>query len=344
MSQPGAYTRAEILSQPGVWSEAMQKMEAQAPAILEFFESGRFESVIFTGCGSTYYLALAAAATFRELTGGPAVGLPASEIWLYPSQAYPRRGKHLLVAVSRSGATTETIRAVRSFQQRGHGAVMTFSCYPDAPLAVLGDLNILLPEAQERSVAQTRAFSTLYMATVALAAICGRDDRRLAGLKRLPDAAVGFLAHHTALAEDFGRDLSLERFYFLGSGSRYGLACEVSLKMKEMSLTHSEPFHFMEFRHGPMSMVNEHTLLVGLVSETNCQAETAVLDEMRDRGAKVFSLAECNAVLEIASGLDEEIRSTLYLPVLQWMAFERSLAKGLNPDLPHGLTAVITLR
>ena len=67
-----------------------------------------------------------------------------------------------------------------------------------------------------------------------------------------------------ALAQSIGADLDLDRFYFLGSGPRYGLACELSLKMKEMSLTHSEPFHFMEFRHGPMSMVTESTVIVGL--------------------------------------------------------------------------------
>ena len=62
-----------------------------------------------------------------------------------------------------------------------------------------------------------------------------------------------------------GGDLTLDRFYFLGSGPRYGLACEVNLKMKEMTLTHSEPFHFLEFRHGPKSMVCESALVAGLL-------------------------------------------------------------------------------
>jgi glucosamine--fructose-6-phosphate aminotransferase (isomerizing) len=103
-------------------------------------------------------------------------------------------------------------------------------------------------------------------------------------MQRLPEAADRLLNRFGALTRQMGEDLNLERFYFLGSGLRYGLASEVSLKMKEMSLSHSEPFPFLEFRHGPMSMVNERTLLIGLLSERNQAQEQAVLDEMQARG------------------------------------------------------------
>ena len=83
-----------------------------------------------------------------------------------------------------------------------------------------------------------------------------------------------------------GRDASLDRFYWLGSGPRQGLACELSLKMKEMSLTHSEPFHFMEFRHGPKSMVTPQTLVVGLRSTRNGPAESAVLEDVKALGGR----------------------------------------------------------
>ena len=151
------------------------------------------------------------------------------------------------------------------------------------------------------------------------------------------------LEAHAPLAKRLGQSHQFDRFYFLGSGPRYGLACELSLKMKEMTLSHSEPFHFLEFRHGPQSMVSDTTLMIGLVSQPNGDKERAVLSEMKARGAQVLSLAEQNADITFGSGLPESLRNPLYLPVVQLLAFERSLSKGLNPDRPHNLEAVVML-
>ncbi len=98
-----------------------------------------------------------------------------------------------------------------------------------------------------------------------------------------------------SLAKRSGINLDFDRFYFLGSGIRYGLACEVNLKMKEMTLTHSEPFHFLEFRHGPMSMVNEKAVVVGMLSDANRLHEAKVLSEMKTLGGTVVSLGEQDA-------------------------------------------------
>ena len=337
----GGYTYQEIMSQPEAWEKTLAYMQNHAEGLPPAFEPRNFDEVIFTGCGSTYYLALAAAALFQELLGVRARALPASELWLYPRSAYGTGAKTLLLAISRSGTTTETVRAVESFKARGSGTVITLSCYPESTLAGMGDLNLVLIAGQEKSVAQTRAFSTLYLATVFLAHHWAKIP--LGVLHHLPVVCARLLEHHAPLAEHLGSSAALDRFYFLGSGPRYGLACEVSLKMKEMTLSHSEPFHFLEFRHGPQSMVTETTLLVGLVSEVNGSSERAVLREMRARGAQVLSLGEDDADVALASGVPESLRNALYLPVLQLLAFRRSLSKGLDPDNPHNLEAVVML-
>ena len=162
-------------------------------------------------------------------------------------------------------------------------------------------------------------------------------------MAKLPDAGTNLLRDYADIAKEVGSDLSLERFYLLGSGPRYGLAAEVSSKFKEMSLSHSEPFHFLEYRHGPMSMVTDKTLLYGLVSEANHAAEKLVLSEMQARGAQVLSLGEADANVLFKSGVPEAVRNVLYLPIGQLMAFERSLAKGLNPDRPNNLETVVRL-
>src|SRR4051794_21599370 len=290
MSYDQYHTWREIQSQPDAWAAALELLRAHAVDLRALAHAGRYDSVIFTGCGSPYYLALAAAATFQELTGRPARGVPASEIWLNSRAVLPEGGRSLLVTLSRSGETTETLRAVESFRAAGRGDVLTLSCYPGRPLTILGDLNLVLPSGQEQSMAQTRAFSVLYLATVALAALwAGRDDL-LGELDRLPEVCRQLLADTADLTHSLGSDATIDRFYFLGSGPRYGLACELSLKMKEMSISHSEPFHFMEFRHGPRAMAGPGALLVGLVSAANQAHELAVLDDIRGQGARVLAI------------------------------------------------------
>jgi glucosamine--fructose-6-phosphate aminotransferase (isomerizing) len=262
-------------------------------------------------------------------------------LWLYPQACYPRKGRALLVAVSRSGETTETLRACQAFNGNQHGELVTISCYADMPLAKLGDLNLVLPSGQEQSVAQTRAFSTLYLACAGLAAIwSGHGLEVFAGL---PEVGVKVIDAAHAVTKALGQDDSLDRFYFLGSGPRHGLACEISLKMKEMSLSQSEPFHFPEFRHGPISMVTASTLVVGLLSESNRAVEAAVLEDVRALGGRTFTIGEAEADVRFNSGMQEVYWNVLYLPVGQLLAFERSMAKGLNPDRPNNLDPVVKL-
>jgi glucosamine--fructose-6-phosphate aminotransferase (isomerizing) len=342
MDMTGAHTRREIASQPEAWAAALGDLEAQGVALDELFASGGYDSLLFTGCGSTYYLAIAAAAVAQELCGLPARGVPASELWL-DMEATARVGrKPLLVAVSRSGATTETLRACEGWQAAG-GDLLTLSCYPDQPLATMGRLNLVLASGQEQSIAQTRAFSTLYLATVfAAARWAGRDDL-LTALRELPAAGRRVLDASQGPAQELGANLAIDRIYLLGSNLRYGLACELSLKLKEMSLSHSEPFHFLEFRHGPKSMVTAETLVIGLRSEANREHEELVLAEMRAQGGRTLTIAERDGDVSFESGLPEVVRAILYLPALQQLAFARSLARGLDPDRPMHLDAVVRL-
>jgi glucosamine--fructose-6-phosphate aminotransferase (isomerizing) len=332
-----------MFSQPEAWAAALAVVREHAPAVRDFFRAGQFDSLLFTGCGSTYYLALSAAAVAQERLGQPACGLPASEVWLDPRSAYAPGRKTLLIAVSRSGETTETLRACEAFRARAHGDVLTLSCYPGRALTQMGALNLVFASGQEESIAQTRAFSTLYLVAVALAALWSGHAHPFDELARLPALCQSQLSNSQSLAQSLGHDPSLDRFYFLGAGSRYGLAGELSLKMKEMSLSHSEPFHFLEFRHGPKSMVTPSTLIVGLVSESNREHEQAVLAEMRALGGRTLTVGERDCDVSFGSGFSEAARNVLCLPVGQLLAFERALYNGLDPDQPKNLDSVVRL-
>ncbi len=345
MPTPGTHTDHEIQSQPESWRAALAVLNVERKDLIEFWRDLCAQpgtSVIVTGCGSTYYLAQTAAAVLQTHTGLPARAMPASEVWLNAS-ALPSAARTVLIAVSRSGETTETIRACESFRARGLGPILTLSCYPDRALTTLGDYNLVLPSGQEDSVAQTRAFSTLYLAALGLAALWSGDAALWQELQRTPDLCADVLVRSRALAERLGGDPTLDRFYFLGSGLRYGLSGELSLKIKEMSLSHSEPFHVLEFRHGPMSMVTPGTLLIIQLSDAQSDAERAVLADMLKLGARTLTIAETDADFALTSGLSETARSLLVLPIGQRLAFARSVSKGLDPDRPNNLETVVTL-
>jgi glucosamine--fructose-6-phosphate aminotransferase (isomerizing) len=329
-------TYREINSQPEAWGEAVEVARtASLPEVDDYNE------VIFTGCGSTYYLSLAAARLYQELTGRAARATPGGELLINPHTVLTDR-RTLLVAISRSSTTTETVKAVEKFKQEKRGEVVVIS-NNNEELSRFGDVAIVIPKGQEESVAQTRSFSSMYVAaTVFSARMAGRIDL-LDSLAALPEVGVRLIRDFGSAASQVGENLDFDRFYFLGSGIRYGLACEVNLKMKEMALTHSEPFHFLEFRHGPMSMVNEKAVVVGLLSESNFSHENAVLDEMKTLRGKTISVGESGVEVAFESGIPESVRGVLYLPVLQLMAFYRSLAKGLNPDRPNNLEAVVKM-
>lgn len=305
--------------------------------------------MIFTGCGSTYYLSLAAAGWFQALTGTPAQGVPSSELWLFPELYYREKERSLLVAVSRSGATSETLRAVSAFQARGRGEVLTIQCQPDSPLAQLGRVNLVIPSGRENSVVQTRSFSSMYIAALALGARWGGQRELFDQMPRLLDRGERLIGEVGPRARRWAAELEVDRVYFLGSGPRYGLACEASLKMKEMSLTHSEPLHFLELRHGPKSMVDPRSLVVGLLSDGARPSEEAVLREAAALGARLLVLGEdpspsAGAItLSLRSDLPEPLRSVLYLPLLQLLAYERAMLKELDPDRPTNLESVVVL-
>jgi len=330
-------TYREIRSQTEAWQNALDISRAASLP-----DAARYEQVVFTGCGSSYYLSMAAATLYQELTGRAAHAIPAGELLLNPQTILRENIPYLLVAISRSGRTTETIRAVEKFVSENRGDVIGITNY-HTNLANMSISSLVITEGQEESVAQTRSFASMYIAATAFCArMAGRRDL-LGAMEKLPQIGNWLINNYESFAKEIGENLNFDRFYFLGSGIRYGLACEVNLKMKEMTLTHSEPFHFLEFRHGPMSMVNGETVVVGLLSESNLSHEKAVLNEMHALGGKTVTLAESDADISFESQIPESARGVLYLPVLQLMAFYRSLAKGLNPDRPKNLTAVVQL-
>jgi glutamine---fructose-6-phosphate transaminase (isomerizing) len=346
----GQHTLNEIRTQPEAWAAVLPVAKSQTQLWQAFFAPQTADSTLCFGCGSTYYLSLSAASVLQTLTGRPARAVPSSELLFYPESWLPRGERVRAVAISRSGTTTETVRAMNELSGAHGMPIAAVTCYSGTPLEDVCSPILLSPRGCEESVAQTRSFASMLVGFLALAGIAGGQPDLVEALAALPSIGERLLSTYDALAEALGRDRNISQVFFLGSGPRYGLACETMLKMKEMSLTSSEAYHFLEFRHGPKSMVDAETLVVGLLSDAARAAEGAVLREMKELGARVLVLAESSDGLDWAdhivpfnSGLPEIARLPLYLPVLQLFAYHRSVGKGLNPDLPRNLDAVVQL-
>jgi glucosamine--fructose-6-phosphate aminotransferase (isomerizing) len=345
------YTLNEILSQTTAWQASLAEVESKQELLKTLWQKNYFSEVIVTGCGSPYYLALSIAPLLQQLLGRRCRAVPASELLLFPDTILPATGKTLLLVLSRSGKTTETVQAVQLFKARLGTATLSVSCYPNTPLLAESSLSLVATEGQEQSVVQTRSFSSMAIMAQALVNLLTGDAARFQAMQTLPSIGDRIIANYHKPAKQLGENSQFERFYFLGSGFQYGLACEANLKMKEMSLSVSEAFHFMEFRHGPMSMVNSKTLVVGLLSDSASSYELAVLKEMQALGAQTLLLTDkvttevlpADYLVCFESGLPESSRAALYMPVLQLLAYYRALHNGQNPDVPTNLNAVVVL-
>lgn len=350
MAEGGAHTLREIRGQARAWAQAIKEAQSVLPRIQESWSRRNVSGVTFCGCGSTHYLSLSAAAAFQAETGIRAHAVPSSEIFLFPEIAMPP-GECSLVAISRSGETTETVRAAKIFgEHKGKDRVIVITCYADSTLAALTQAPLVASAAQEQSYAQTASFSSmLVLALHLIGELAGRTSI-VQALLTLPERGEHVVSECEETMRQPGEDDRYQRFFFLGSGPNYGLACEGMLKMKEMSLSYSEAYHFLEFRHGPRSMVDDHTLAVGLLSDRATQEEVAVLAETQALGAHLLIVGEEPSQIGtlkpeyavwVKSGLSETLRGPLYLPPMQYLAYHRAMHKGLNPDRPANVEAVI---
>ena len=347
----GAHSLAEILSQPDCWKACLAKLRQskELEQVRDRFAKSR--GWLLIGCGSSYYVALAAAATMRSLTKSPAQAVPASEILLYPELALATAKDWVPVLISRSGRTSEVLKAAELLRSRDF-PTLAITCAPNQPLEKMTSLTISLPSADEQSTVMTRSFSSMLVTLQALAAVLAADDNFSASLEQVPAAAEANLVDLPTKIREFVHAHSFADYVCLGQGPFYGLACEYALKLTEMSLSYAQAFHTLEFRHGPKSIVSSETLLVFLLSERGYEAESEMLTEMKSLGAPILAVtnqadgrvrAAANLVVELSLPVPELARLGPALAAGQLLGLYTGLDKGLDPDTPRNLTRVVTL-
>ncbi|MCG3154267.1 MAG: Glutamine--fructose-6-phosphate aminotransferase [isomerizing] [bacterium] len=343
-------TLQEILSQPETWKKVVQRAAQEK---WELRPAGSPPGpLLFVGCGTSYYLAQSAAAGYTRISKCSSQALPSSEAFLLASAAAVSSAKVLAVAISRSGTTTETVWAASHLRRNLQVPVVAVTSGADSALAHESDWRIIIPEAQEKSVVMTRSFTSQLLALYLAAAAAARERALIDQLAALPEHAARLLNDAAPMARAVGADASLDHLVFLGQGIFYGAANEAMLKTKEMSLSFSEAYHTLEYRHGPMSIAGAGTLITFLVSDAGREQELRVLADMKKLGARTLVLCDvaddqirrhADHLLALGVGLPEEARLLLSMPLLQLLAYHRAVGKNLNPDAPRHLSQVVTL-
>jgi glucosamine--fructose-6-phosphate aminotransferase (isomerizing) len=349
--KPGFYTESEVLSQPRCWAETLRQLEEDSEVeriIREFSSSRRW---IFIGCGSSYYLALAAAASWKAATGLPARAFPASELLLFPDLVLDQDSLPQPVLISRSGTTSEVLKAGDYLASKGVPFVGV-TCTADEALQQMAAATLRPSASSEKSTVMTLSFTSMLIAIQYLAAKLAGNTRFLDSLRRIPQASQSALDYARAATKSFVDSHEFADYVWLGQGPYYGLACEGALKINEMSLSYTQSFHTLEFRHGPKSIVGPETLIMFQLSDEGYEQERGVLEEVKELGG---------TTLVVANHADERVRRAADLVLeLNWegheyaglaprivpaqlLGFYTGLKKGLDPDNPRNLSRVVIL-
>jgi glucosamine--fructose-6-phosphate aminotransferase (isomerizing) len=347
----GAHSLAEILSQPDCWSSCLASLRQSGTLerVRDFF--GAADEWLFIGCGSSYYVGLCAAASMTALTGVRARAVPASEVLLYPGLVLAAAKKCVPVLISRSGQTSEVLKAAELLRSRSV-PMLAISCAEGQALQKLASLTITLPAADEKSTVMTRSFTSMLLSLQNLAAVLCQNVAHSENLSKVSAAAAPVLRTLPDRVRDFVASHQFADYVCLGQGPYYGLACEYALKVTEMSVSYAQAFHTLEFRHGPKSIVAPETLLIFLLSEEGCEAESDVLEEMKSLGGTTLVVANhannlvraaSDMLVELAIDSPELIRLAPSLVPGQLLGLYTGLKKGLDPDSPRHLSRAVIL-
>ncbi len=345
MTTLGTATADDINHQVDAWVSVNRMLRDRADEIRHAWNALDIDSVHFIGSGSVNYLSQTAAPLLQTATGISASSDPASAFLVRSGFPVANPERTLLVAISRSGETTELVEAVSSFQQRGGNTVWGITTRSNSSLAGRSDLVIAEDLGFEGSVVQTRSFSSLLAMMQGVVATISGDALPPDG--QLAASGESCLASADLLSSDLEVLGTCERVIFLASRLGFGLALEGQLLMNEMALTDSVAHQFLDFRHGPISMVDEHTLVVGLLDAAVTDQEVALLNDVAGLGASVVTLSMGPDGPSGQPSLQVDPHGLrhlpLFMPAMQKMAHRRALARNLDPDNPRHLSAVVIL-
>ncbi len=358
------YMQKEIFEQPGAIANTLEMVTsasslspglfgADAAAVFE-----RTKQVLILACGTSYHSGMVAKYWLESVARIPVSVEIASEYRYRESVALPDT---LLITISQSGETADTLAALQHARSMGIEDTLTICNVPESALIRQSKLRFLTRAGPEIGVASTKAFTTQLAALFVLTLVLAKMRRRLAPereneliaqLRHLPAAINHVLECEPAVRHWANRFAPKEHALFLGRGVHFPIAMEGALKLKEITYIHAEAYAAGELKHGPLALVDA-LMPVVVVAPNDALIEKlkSNLQEVRARGGELFVFADQNAHIEPADGINiinlvdhaGLLSPILHVVPLQLLAYHAALARGTDVDKPRNLAKSVTV-
>ncbi len=364
------YMQKEIFEQPRAIADTLEGLQAIVPELFDGMGAdGRagtaawrvfkeIDRVLILACGTSYYSGCTAKYWIESLAGLPCSVEVASEYRYRTSVPHPRT---LVVTISQSGETADTLAALRHAQSLGMKHTLTICNVATSAMVRECELAYITRAGVEIGVASTKAFTTqlagLFLLTLALAQAQGRlpeekEQQYLAAMRHLPVALQSVLALEPQIiswSEDFAKR---ENALFLGRGIHYPIALEGALKLKEISYIHAEAYPAGELKHGPLALVDSAMPVVTVApNDELLEKLKSNMQEVRARGGVLYVLADAKTNIDSSEGMHVirmpenygALSPILHVVPLQLLAYHTACARGTDVDKPRNLAKSVTV-
>ena len=355
------FMQKEIFEQPRAVADTLESVRAITPELFGADAKAvlaEASSVLVLACGTSYYAGLVARQWIESLAGVPCGVEIASE---YRYRASVPDGRTLVVVISQSGETADTLSALKHAQSLGQHATLAVCNVASSALMRQTRLQFLTHAGVEIGVASTKAFTTqltaLFLLALTLAKLRGRLDsgeeqKHLKALRHLPVALTAVLALEPqvmAWAERFARK---EHALFLGRGLHYPIALEGALKLKEISYVHAEAYPAGELKHGPLALVTGEMPVVTVApNDALLEKLKSNMQEVRARGGELYVFADADTRIAPSAGVNVVrlpehyglLSPILHVVPLQLLAYHTALQRGTDVDKPRNLAKSVTV-
>ena len=358
------YMQKEIFEQPGAVAATLEMVTGASSIVPQLFgveADAVFEKtnvVTILACGTSYHAGLVARYWVEAIAGLPCNVEIASEYRYRNSVPNPNA---LVIAISQSGETADTIAALQHAKALGQEKTLAICNVPESALVRNTLLRFLTRAGPEIGVASTKAFTTqlaaLFLLTLVLAKSRGRlstedEQSHLKALRHLPAALQHVLSLEPAIAAWAQRFATKEHALFLGRGMHYPIALEGALKLKEISYIHAEAYPAGELKHGPLALVDRDMPVVAIApNDALLEKLKSNLQEVKARGGELYVFADADSHFQESDGV-HVIRLTenrgalspiLHVVPLQLLAYHAALVRGTDVDKPRNLAKSVTV-
>jgi glucosamine--fructose-6-phosphate aminotransferase (isomerizing) len=355
------FMQKEIFEQPRAISDTLESVGGIGPELFGAAAAELFagvNEVRVLACGTSYYSGMVGKLWLEAVAGIPAQAEIASEYRYRDSVPNPDA---LVVVISQSGETADTLSALKHAKALGHRHTLAICNAPTSSMVRQTALTYLTRAGVEIGVASTKAFTTqltaLFLLTLTLAKQRGRLDaaqeaRWLQSLRHLPAAIQAVLALEPSIIAWAERFAKKENALFLGRGLHYPIALEGALKLKEISYIHGEAYPAGELKHGPLALVDANMPVVAIApNDALLEKLKSNLQEVRARGGELYVVADADSHIPSSDGIHVlrlPEHAGLLSPIvhtipLQLLAYHTAVLRGTDVDKPRNLAKSVTV-